>query len=94
MVDFRYNWNLDSLNQYSTFHCFLFVEQVGFNAVQMEMCLNPDLIKKWKRMTKAEAKKAKKRGENYDPSTSLEVHFLRNLIVEFLEVCVVVGDLY
>lgn len=53
---------------------------------QMELCLNPDLIKKWKKMTKAEAKKAKKRGEDYDPSNSLEATFLRNLMVEFLVV--------
>lgn len=59
---------------------------LSYGRFQMEMCLNPDLIKKWKKMTKAEAKKAKKRGENYDPSNSLEAKFLRNLIVEFLEI--------
>lgn len=54
----------------------------------MELCLNPDLIKKWKKMTKAEAKKAKKLGENYNPLNSLDATFLRNLILEFLEVCI------
>lgn len=59
---------------------------LSYGRFQMEMCLNPDLIKRWKKMTKAEAKKAKKRGENYDPPSSMEVKFLRNLIVEFLEI--------
>nr|POF00445.1 intron-binding protein aquarius [Quercus suber] len=45
-----------------------------------------ELIKKWKRMIKREAKEATKRGELFDPSTKLEVKFLRNLIEEFLEV--------
>lgn len=54
---------------------------------QMELCLNPDLIKKWKRMIKREAKEAKKRGQtNFDPSNLVEVKFLRNLILEFLEI--------
>ena len=52
----------------------------------MELCLNQELIKKWKRMIKREAKEATKRGELFDPSTKLEVKFLRNLIEEFLEV--------
>ena len=52
----------------------------------MELCLNQELIKKWKRMMKREAKEATKRGELFDPSTKLEVKFLRNLIEEFLEV--------
>lgn len=52
----------------------------------MELSLNPDLIKKWKRMIKRESKEAAKWGEPFDPSSSLEVKFLRNLIEEFLEV--------
>lgn len=52
----------------------------------MELCLNPDLIKKWKRMIKRESKEAVKEGESFDPSSSIEVNFLRNLIEEFLEV--------
>ena len=52
----------------------------------MELCLNQELIKKWKRMIKREAKEATKRGELFDPSTKLEVKYLRNLIEEFLEV--------
>lgn len=52
----------------------------------MELCLNPDLIKKWKRMVKREHKDALKCGEDFDPSSSLEVNFLRNLMKEFLEV--------
>ena len=52
----------------------------------MELCLNQELIKKWKRMIKREAKEATKQGELFDPSTKLEVNFLRNLIEEFLEV--------
>ena len=49
-------------------------------------CLNQGLIKKWKRMIRREANEATKRGELFDPSTKLEVKFLRNLIEEFLEV--------
>lgn len=52
---------------------------------QMELCQNPHLIKKWKKMTKKEAK-AKKGGQVVDPSKVLEVKFLRDLINEFLEV--------
>lgn len=51
----------------------------------MELCLNPDLIKKWKKIAKR-AKEAAKRGESFDTSTMLEVNFLRHLIEEFLEV--------
>lgn len=51
----------------------------------MELSLNKDMMSKWKRITK-KAKKATKRGELFDPSTSLEVTFVRNLIQEFLEV--------
>ncbi|XP_031379530.1 RNA helicase aquarius isoform X2 [Punica granatum] len=59
---------------------------LSYGRFQMELCLNPDLIKKWKRMIKREAKDASKRGEAFDPSTKLEVKFLRNLMEEFLEV--------
>lgn len=48
--------------------------------------MNTDLIKKWKRMLKREAKEAAKRGEGFDPLNMLEVKFLRNLVEEFLEV--------
>lgn len=37
-------------------------------------------------MIKREAKEAMKRGEHFDPTSTLEVKFLRNLIDEFLEV--------
>ncbi|KAJ0037528.1 hypothetical protein Pint_23830 [Pistacia integerrima] len=59
---------------------------LSYGRFQMELCLNPDLIKKWKRMIKRESKEAAKRGGPFDPSSSLEVKFLRNLFVEFLEV--------
>ncbi|KAF2322470.1 hypothetical protein GH714_017202 [Hevea brasiliensis] len=59
---------------------------LSYGRFQMELCLNTDLIKKWKRMIKREAKEAMKRGELFDLSTSLEVKFLRNLIEEFLDV--------
>jgi hypothetical protein len=52
----------------------------------MELCLNPHLIKKWKKLTKREAKGAKKGGEAFDPTNVLEVKFLRNLIEELFEV--------
>lgn len=51
----------------------------------MELCLNENLIKKWRRIAKR-AKDATKRGENFDPTTMLEANFLRNLVEEFLEV--------
>ncbi|GAB2209722.1 hypothetical protein Drorol1_Dr00026945 [Drosera rotundifolia] len=60
---------------------------LSYGRFQMELCLNPELIKKWKRMTKKEAKEAKKKGEgNLDLTNMLEVKFLRNLLLEFLEV--------
>ncbi|KAE8038343.1 hypothetical protein FH972_010865 [Carpinus fangiana] len=59
---------------------------LSYGRFQMELCLNMDLIKKWKRMMKREVKEAATRGEIFDPSTKLEVKFLRNLIEEFLEV--------
>lgn len=52
----------------------------------MELCLNTDVIKKWKRMIKREAKEFIKRGEVFDPLSTTEAKFLRNLIEEFLEV--------
>jgi intron-binding protein aquarius len=51
----------------------------------MELGFNSDLIKKWRRMIKREAAK---NGESFNPSTTLEVQFLRNLIEEFLEVVI------
>ncbi|XP_010916892.1 uncharacterized protein [Elaeis guineensis] len=59
---------------------------LSFGRLQMELCLNPHLIKKWKKMTKKEAKEAKKGGQAFDPSKMVEVTFLRNLIEEFLEI--------
>ncbi|KAH0981776.1 hypothetical protein GBA52_008953 [Prunus armeniaca] len=61
---------------------------LSYGRFQMELCFNPDLIKKWKKMIRKEAKEAAKRGEPFDPSTTLEVQFLRNLIEEFLEIVV------
>nr|XP_043623810.1 RNA helicase aquarius [Erigeron canadensis] len=58
---------------------------LSYGRFQMELCLNPDLIKKWKRIAKKD-KEAKKRGESFDMSVMLEVKFLRNFIGEFLEV--------
>ncbi|KAG6679823.1 hypothetical protein I3842_13G010800 [Carya illinoinensis] len=59
---------------------------LSYGRFQMELCLNTDLIKKWKRMTKREAKEATKQGELFNPTTKLEVKFLRKFIEEFLEV--------
>lgn len=56
-----------------------------FSPMQMELCLNPVLIKKWKRMIRKEPVKG---GQHLDPSTTVEVNFLRNLIEEFLEVLI------
>ncbi|XAR61582.1 hypothetical protein NMG60_11016040 [Bertholletia excelsa] len=58
---------------------------LSYGRFQMELCLNRDLIKKWKRITK-KSKEVVKQGELFDPSTLLEVTFVRNLIQEFLEV--------
>ncbi|KAJ1440474.1 P-loop containing nucleoside triphosphate hydrolase [Sesbania bispinosa] len=49
----------------------------------MELCHNLGLIKKWKRMIRKEPAKG---GQHSDPSTTVEVTFLRNLIEEFLEI--------
>lgn len=51
----------------------------------MELSLNPDLVKKWRKIAKR-AKEANKKGEAFNPSNMMEVKFLRNLIEEFLEV--------
>ncbi|XP_008795569.2 RNA helicase aquarius [Phoenix dactylifera] len=59
---------------------------LSFGRLQMELCLNPHLIKKWKKMIKKEAKEAKKGRQAFDPSKMVEVTFLRNLIEEFLEI--------
>ncbi|KAK4770601.1 hypothetical protein SAY87_031133 [Trapa incisa] len=64
----------------------LSLHSLSYGRFQMELCLNPDLIKKWKRVIKREAKEASRRGETFDPSNKLEVKFLRNLMEEFLEV--------
>ncbi|XP_047322959.1 RNA helicase aquarius [Impatiens glandulifera] len=58
---------------------------LSYGRFQMELCLNRDLMKRWKRTTK-KAKEAMKRGEVFDPSTMVEATFVRNLIHEFLEV--------
>ncbi|KDP40504.1 hypothetical protein JCGZ_24503 [Jatropha curcas] len=68
------------LGSLQSWHC------LSYGRFQMELCLNPELIKKWKRMVKREIKEAMKGGQPFDPSTSLEVKFLRNLIEEFLDV--------
>ncbi|KAJ4834990.1 hypothetical protein Tsubulata_019278 [Turnera subulata] len=59
---------------------------LSYGRFQMELGLNPDLIKKWKRMIKRKQKEAAKRGEIFDPSNSLEAKFVRNLVEEFLVV--------
>jgi intron-binding protein aquarius len=52
----------------------------------MELCLNPELIKKWTKIKRREAKESKKADQPINPSEMLENKFLRNLIEEFLEV--------
>ncbi|CAN1813775.1 RNA helicase aquarius [Linum perenne] len=59
---------------------------LSYGRFQMELCTNPDLIKKWKRMVKRDSKEATKRGDTYNPLESVEVKFSRNLIEEFLDV--------
>uniref|UniRef100_A0A1D1XQ76 Intron-binding protein aquarius n=1 Tax=Anthurium amnicola TaxID=1678845 RepID=A0A1D1XQ76_9ARAE len=59
---------------------------LSYGRFQMELCLNPHLIKKWRKMIKKELKEAKKAGKPFNPSSMLEVTFLRNLIEEFLEI--------
>ncbi|CAA3022407.1 intron-binding aquarius [Olea europaea subsp. europaea] len=58
---------------------------LSYGRFQMELCLNENLMKKWRRIAKR-AKDATKRGESFDPTTMIEAQFLRNLIEEFLEV--------
>ncbi|KAK4424856.1 RNA helicase aquarius [Sesamum alatum] len=58
---------------------------LSYGRFQMELCLNENLIKKWRRIAKR-AKDAAKRGETFDPTTMVEAKFLRNLIEEFLDV--------
>lgn len=52
----------------------------------MELCLQPDLIKKWKRLSKKWAAEAMSKGVQFDPSSSPEANFVRGLIEEFVEV--------
>ncbi|CAN0863506.1 RNA helicase aquarius [Linum grandiflorum] len=59
---------------------------LSYGRLQIELCTNPDLIKKWKRMVKRDAKEAAKRGDTFNPLDSVEVKFSRNLIEEFLDV--------
>ncbi|CAL4939706.1 unnamed protein product [Urochloa decumbens] len=59
---------------------------LSFGRLQMELCLNPELIKKWTKIKRREAKEAKKADQPTDPSEMLENKFLRNLIEEFLEI--------
>ncbi|KAL2339363.1 hypothetical protein Fmac_007303 [Flemingia macrophylla] len=54
---------------------------LSYGRFQMELCLNPGLIKKWKRMMKKESGKG---GGSH--STTVEVMFVRNFIEEFLEI--------
>ncbi|XP_057789998.1 uncharacterized protein LOC131006864 [Salvia miltiorrhiza] len=58
---------------------------LSYGRFQMELCLNENLIKKWRRIAKR-AMDATKQGGTFDPTTMLEANFLRNLIEEFLEV--------
>ncbi|PUZ40870.1 hypothetical protein GQ55_9G457000 [Panicum hallii var. hallii] len=59
---------------------------LSFGRLQMELCLNPELIKKWTKIKRREAKEAKKADQPTNPSEMLENKFLRNLIEEFLEI--------
>ncbi|KAG5565094.1 hypothetical protein RHGRI_001101 [Rhododendron griersonianum] len=72
----------DNISRLASPQCW---HSLSYGRFQMELCLNPDMLKLWKRITK-KAREATKRGEIFDPSTSLEVTFVRNLIQEFLEV--------
>ncbi|XP_041993479.1 RNA helicase aquarius-like [Salvia splendens] len=58
---------------------------LSYGRFQMELCLNENLIKKWRRIAKR-ARDGTKQGGTFDPTTMLEANFLRNLIEEFLEV--------
>ncbi|XP_062211429.1 uncharacterized protein LOC133912612 isoform X2 [Phragmites australis] len=59
---------------------------LSFGRLQMELCLNPELIKKWTKIKRKEAKEAKRADQPTNPSEMLENKFLRNLIEEFLEI--------
>jgi intron-binding protein aquarius len=59
---------------------------LSYGRFQMELCLQPDLIKKWKRSSKKWAAEAKSKGEKFDLSSSPEANFVRGLIEEFVEV--------
>ncbi|CAN6319789.1 unnamed protein product [Urochloa humidicola] len=59
---------------------------LSFGRLQMELCLNPELIKKWTKIKRREVKEAKKADQPTNPSEMLENKFLRNLIEEFLEI--------
>nr|CAB3495750.1 unnamed protein product [Digitaria exilis] len=59
---------------------------LSFGRLQMELCLNPELIKKWTKIKRKEAKEAKKADQPTNPAEMLENKFLRNLIEEFLEI--------
>jgi intron-binding protein aquarius len=52
----------------------------------MELCFNTELIKKWTKIKRREAREAKKSEQPMNPSEMLENKFLRNLIEQFLEV--------
>ncbi|KAL6650047.1 hypothetical protein ACP70R_014271 [Stipagrostis hirtigluma subsp. patula] len=59
---------------------------LSFGRLQMELCLNPELIKKWTKIKRREAKELKKADQPTIHSEMLENKFLRNLIEEFLEI--------
>nr|VDD15377.1 unnamed protein product [Brassica rapa] len=59
---------------------------LSYGRFQMELCLQPDLIKKWKRSSKKWAAEAMSKGEQFDPSSSPEANFVQGLIEEFVEV--------
>ncbi|KAF3577400.1 hypothetical protein DY000_02035589, partial [Brassica cretica] len=59
---------------------------LSYGRFQMELCLQPDQIKKWKRSSKKWAAEAMSKGEQFDPSSSPEANFVRGLIEEFVEV--------
>ncbi|KAL6557906.1 hypothetical protein OROMI_018256 [Orobanche minor] len=58
---------------------------LAYGRFQMELCLNENLIKKWRRIAKR-AKDVTKCGEECERTTMVESNFLRNLIEEFLEI--------
>lgn len=50
----------------------------------MELCLNPQLTRKWIKIIRKEAKDAKKLGKPFDSSKMVDATFLMNLIEELL----------